>query len=1016
MAEWVAAATAFVKWVVTAKTVAAIVVRTAIIIGMNAVASKLAAGKLRNDAPAGGVEQQRQGGALVRRAIALGPTVVFGSEAALIASGNGDDNKTNWRVLLMSDWPCRAVTVWVNGQPLTFAGDINAGWQACNQYRAKSGAPRVWMRFLTGDWEQEADAELVASGAFSTDDRLRGVAALLIKREYDADAFPNGAPDAQDLRVLVDQAPVYDWRDTEQVLTDVRTWRPSTNPVVIAENYLCLLRAPEQFSPGTTDPLVGPGLRWARRGGRAAFRARLTAMANICDVVVDGAPRYRVGLTVRSDQRARDVLTLIADACGGQWITGPSGGYLVPGHVPAPCRTITTAEYTAGEAVSWDPWEAPDQAINTLQVTGPDLERAGELDSVTVVDDAVVLADGGELPGQLDLSACPWPAQRWRVGWRKYRAAQLRDVRRLTVGARHMDLECGDVIIAPDATLPASVSEAWYEITGFGESLREEGHTITLTLARTAASIDGPVPPLGAVADFDPPALAAELAVPTVTVTADPLTGADGAVTPRWRVALAATVVQARARVELQGPAATAGAVSAAPIQVVDLARGDSRPVVAAAGWWRWRAAGRDANGRTGPAGAWSAAAQLVQGTVSGGTTIGTGGPLLVDPLFARQNDLFTWLPFTLTPVTHSRVQTSGGMWVWRMAFGAAPAAGTYAGFFGGLNNRFAVRPGDRIQVAAEMGGDLAFAYVHAFWLDASGLIIATDGGIATAVGAGGTGALSAYTRVGAIVTAPAGAATVTFGVYAYPTPGAAAALAWIGQPWLAPARAEQTQLSAWSPGFMGQPGADVTGSNVAAAIAGQGPLATSTLTEARVRGRFLGEFASESAALAAGLQDGDTWRNTTDGKLYGRSGGASTTVAEPPGTATAKRGRATGTSILIDSGTWTSVASVTVDGPAGLADFSRSSLDVIVPAGTSTSFELRLTRAGVALVNPPAFVGIDGGGAATTDWIEAIQELLAAAPSVAAGSSAYALQGRRTAGTGSVTLTGALDVVVIAS
>lgn len=616
----VRAVTTAVRWLFNARGAVAVVARTAALVAINAVASKLAAAKAKDAAQAAqGVEQQRQGGATTRRAVAIGPCVVFGSEAALLASGNGDDNKTNWRALVCSDWPCKAKRVWVNGQQLTFDGDINTGWRACNQYRSKAGQPRVWMRFLTGDWEQLADSELIASGGFGSDDRLRGCATLIIKREYDADAFPNGPPDGNDLRVEVDEAPLYDWRDTEQVLTDVRTWKPSTNPVVVTENLLCLIRAPAQFSPGTTDPIVGPGLKWERRGGRAAFRATLTAMANICDALVGGVPRYRVALVVRSDQMLRDVLQLIADACGGDWISAPTGGYLVPGHVPPPCRTITTAEYQAGAAVSWEPWEAPDQAINTLQVTGPDLDRAGELDTVTVVDAAAVIADGGELSAQLDLSACPWPEQRWRVAWRRYRAERLGDVRRFTVPARHMDLLPLDVIEAPDPTLPSDVSGAWWQIRGIQQAELSEGHTIALTLRRVAASIDGAVPEMGATADFDPPPLANELAVPTITVTADPLTGSDGSVQPRWRLVLAASAVQARARVELQGPAATAGAIAAAPIQIVDLARGDSRPVVAAAGWWRWRAAGRDANGRTGPLGAWSSAAQLTQGVTASG-------------------------------------------------------------------------------------------------------------------------------------------------------------------------------------------------------------------------------------------------------------------------------------------------------------------------------------------------------------------------------------------------------------
>lgn len=46
--------------------------------------------------------------------------------------------------------------------------------------------------------------------------------------------------------------------------------------------------------------------------------------------------------------------------------------------------------------------------------------------------------------------------------------------------------------------------------------------------------------------------------------------------------------------------------------------------------------------------------------------------------------------------------------------------------------------------------------------------------------------------------------------------------------------------------------------------IQSQGPLATSTLTEAKVQGRFLGAYAGDTAANSAGLQNGDTYVDTS--------------------------------------------------------------------------------------------------------------------------------------------------------
>ena len=61
-----------------------------------------------------------------------------------------------------------------------------------------------------------------------------------------------------------------------------------------------------------------------------------------------------------------------------------------------------------------------------------------------------------------------------------------------------------------------------------------------------------------------------------------------------------------------------------------------------------------------------------------------------------------------------------------------------------------------------------------------------------------------------------------------------------------------------------------------AVAITDQGPLATSALTEAEVRGRYLGEYAGDTAANSAGLNNGDVYIDTsiTPYALKVKSGG----------------------------------------------------------------------------------------------------------------------------------------------
>jgi hypothetical protein len=214
--------------------------------------------------------------------------------------------------------------------------------------------------------------------------------------------------------------------------------------------------------------------------------------------------------------------------------------------------------------------------------------------------------------------------------------------------------------------------------------------------------------------------------------------------------------------------------------------------------------------------------------------------------------------------------------------------------------------------------------------------------------------------------------------------------------------------------------------------LVNQGVLATSTLTEAAVRGRFLGSFTNEAAAVTAGLQDGDTWLDTTNGTLRGRTGGTSTTVSGPV-TGSSASGAATGTAGS-SSAAWTTLATVTLtDAPAGLLDASKSWLGRALGGGAitltgATTFNglWRITRqVGAGAETALTFSGItntftvgdDGlGGLAVTDSSLDLVSLVLP-PSVAAAvgaTSTYRLQISRASGSGVLgNLSGKLEVVI---
>lgn len=129
-------------------------------------------------------------------------------------------------------------------------------------------------------------------------------------------------------------------------------------------------------------------------------------------------------------------------------------------------------------------------------------------------------------------------------------------------------------------------------------------------------------------------------------------------------------------------------------------------------------------------------------------------------------------------------------------------------------------------------------------------------------------------------------------------------------------------------------------------------------------------------------------------------------------------------TSNGIAGGTYAAVASaVPSAGPAGYLDLAKTTLTPLAWTGSSTSFQLRVTRdthptptGAIAIVTGTPFVGIDGAGGLGL-WDDALSELRELVGTVPAGVFKYALEARRTAGTGTIDTTNTVfDFSVVAS
>ena len=239
---------------------------------------------------------------------------------------------------------------------------------------------------------------------------------------------------------------------------------------------------------------------------------------------------------------------------------------------------------------------------------------------------------------------------------------------------------------------------------------------------------------------------------------------------------------------------------------------------------------------------------------------LGVGRNAVSDCLFRRLTDSSLWVSTGVG--TTSRYSFEGMAAAVRQVTGT-PSLYSVLGLYGAGSQKFPVVPGERVEASAFVGGNgLAFIDIYVFWWNSAGAILSTTlAAQQNPVVSGGGSPLSSYTQIGGFVTVPANAVAATWSAYGYTNGATANPYIYTVQPFLARANTVQTQLTRWSPGLDGQPGADVTGGNTAAAIADQGLFA-------------LGNYYEQSTDPGT-VPNGSMWLKTTTSQLYLRRTGS---------------------------------------------------------------------------------------------------------------------------------------------
>lgn len=380
---------------------------------------------------------------------------IFGRAASAGTLGDafnfGGEYGTDWEVLdlILADHLCDALEgFYVNDAYVAYAGD--------GPVPGYNGQLEVYWRAGTED--QDVPTVMTVQGGRSADDRLRGVAHLVV-------AYKADAPDAEtpvwsagrpQFLPVVRGLKLYDPRKDSTVpggsgphrWDDPATREWGENAELCRYNFDRGIYACDRVDDPTML-LVGRGL-----SASEAPPDRIFAAANLCDEDVElpgggTEKRYRVGGVIAADETFGDVADDFAAAMGGVVIQ-PEGAIAVePGHAKVPVVAITDADVIVGTKVTFSNFrsEADAEWCNTVvgRYVEPTQKWQDHAAPVRRVD-ADVIADKGPRESQLTLRLVTSGTQAQRVAEIRRRQGRLLRSGGLTLGPRFAELEEGDWI------------------------------------------------------------------------------------------------------------------------------------------------------------------------------------------------------------------------------------------------------------------------------------------------------------------------------------------------------------------------------------------------------------------------------------------------------------------------------------------------------------------------------------------------------------------------------------------
>ena len=419
---------------------------------------------------------------------ALDHQIIYGKMrvggARIYDEATGTNNKYLHRVVAVAGHEIQSFDeIYVNDELITLDGSGNV--TSPSKYNGK-----IRILLHLGASDQTADTFLVNESAhWTTQHRLRGIAYMYIRLQFDADAFPNGIPE---ITSTVSGKKVYDPRTSTTVWSD--------NPALCLRDYLISSYGIAESTANIDDALV-------------------IAAANICDQTNTdaGTTRYTCNGAFTTASTPYDMINAMLTSMDGSMWYSQGKWRMKPAYWTAPVLDLNEDDLRSGISVSTR--HSRRNNFNTVKGTFRGEESNWQTtDYPQVTSAAFVTADNGqESVADVDLPFTDNSIEARRIAL----ISLERNRQQLTVnasfGLKTLQVQVGDNIRLTNSRFGWSNKE--FEVISWSFGLTDGLDLQTqMTLRETAESVYDEVDD-GVVYERDNTELLSPFLVPTVGIT-----------------------------------------------------------------------------------------------------------------------------------------------------------------------------------------------------------------------------------------------------------------------------------------------------------------------------------------------------------------------------------------------------------------------------------------------------------------------------------------------------------------